>query len=61
MTVDITTSIEIERPESVVNEFAPHPSNVREWYANIQSVEWLSEPLNAELFSDKYRNGIPYG
>jgi len=44
MTVDITTSIEIERPRSVVSEFAPHPNNVPEWYANIQSVEWFRTP-----------------
>lgn len=61
MTVDILTSIEIERPGIAVSEFAPHPSNVPEWYANIQLVERLAEPLNAELFSDKCRNGIPDG
>ncbi len=43
MPVDITTSIEIARPRRVVSAFAADPTNVPRWYANIQSVEWVTE------------------
>ena len=45
MPVDVTTSIEIARPRQEVSAFAADPSNVPRWYANIKSVEWLTEPV----------------
>ena len=43
MPVGITTPIEIARPRRVVSAFAADPTNVPRWYANIQSVEWVTE------------------
>jgi hypothetical protein len=42
--VDVVTSIEIGRPRAEVAAFAGDPDNVSLWYANIRSVEWLSQP-----------------
>ncbi len=44
MIVDVTTRIVIDRPRSVVAEFAGDPSNARRWYENIKSVEWKTPP-----------------
>lgn len=44
MAVDVKTSIDIERPRSEVFEFAADPSNAPEWYVNIESVEWRTDP-----------------
>lgn len=42
MKVDVTTSIVIDRPRSKVAGFAIDPDNAPRWYANIESVEWLT-------------------
>ncbi len=47
MAVDITTEVLIERPCSVVAAFAGDPSNAPQWYVNIKSVEWQTEPVVA--------------
>ena len=44
MAVDVETVAEIERPRSVVAEFATDPDNVTRWYKNIKSVEWETAP-----------------
>jgi len=42
--VDVVTDIEIGRPRAEVSGYAADPSNAPEWYENITSVEWRSEP-----------------
>lgn len=44
MAVDVLTEIVIARPRQVVAEYAGNPANAPEWYVNIKSVEWQSEP-----------------
>src|SRR4051812_10462885 len=44
MPVDITTTIDIERPLELVAAFAADPDHVPDWYANIRSVQWRSAP-----------------
>jgi hypothetical protein len=44
MTVDVSTEIEIARPRAEVAAFAGDPANTIAWYANIDRVEWESEP-----------------
>jgi uncharacterized membrane protein len=45
MPVDVATETVIERPPGVVSAYACDPMNAPEWYANIKSVEWRSDPI----------------
>jgi uncharacterized protein YndB with AHSA1/START domain len=43
-TVDVLSEILIARPREMVAVFSVDPDNAPKWYANIESVEWRSEP-----------------
>ncbi len=45
MGVDVSTSIIIGRPRLEVSDFARDPNNAPEWYVNIESVGWVTEPV----------------
>jgi len=42
--VDVVTETVIGASPHRVAEYAADPGNAPEWYANIESVEWLTEP-----------------
>jgi hypothetical protein len=44
VTVDVVTETEIARPRAEVAAYACDPGNATAWYANIEHVEWRSEP-----------------
>lgn len=44
MVVDVLTAIVIDRPVREVAEYVGDPSNAPEWYANIESVRWRTQP-----------------
>lgn len=44
MAVAVLTEIVIDRPVRVVAEYVVDPSNAPEWYTNIESVQWQTEP-----------------
>jgi uncharacterized protein YndB with AHSA1/START domain len=45
MSVDVCTEVVIDRPCAEVAAFAADPARAPEWYVNIKSVEWKTEPL----------------
>jgi uncharacterized protein YndB with AHSA1/START domain len=44
MSVDVHTETTIDRPVQRVAEYVADPSNAPQWYANIESVRWLTDP-----------------
>jgi uncharacterized membrane protein len=44
MPVDVLTEATIGRPVGEVAAYAADPSNAPEWYRNIDTVEWRTEP-----------------
>ncbi len=44
MAVDVLTETVIERPREAVAAYAIDPNHAPEWYVNIKSVEWETEP-----------------
>jgi len=44
VSVDVTVEAVIERPVEEVAAYAGDPTHAPEWYANIKSVEWRTEP-----------------
>lgn len=44
MPVDVITDIVIDRPCDVVSSYVGDPGNAPEWYTNIRSVEWQTDP-----------------
>jgi uncharacterized membrane protein len=44
VSVDVTVETVIQRPIDTVAAYAADPSNAPKWYANIDSIEWLTEP-----------------
>ena len=44
MAVDVVTETVIERPCAAVATYAGDPTNAPQWYGNIRSVRWQTEP-----------------
>ncbi|GAA1535038.1 SRPBCC family protein [Kribbella lupini] len=44
MGVDVLTEVVIDRPLPVVAGYVADPTNAPEWYVNIDSVEWRTDP-----------------
>ncbi|MCD1267451.1 ATPase [Microbacterium sp. MEC084] len=48
MAVDVRVETVIARPVAEVAAYAADPSHAPEWYANIRSVEWRTDPVLVE-------------
>ena len=44
MSVDVSSSILINRSRAMVSDYAANPDHVPEWYVNIKAVEWKTRP-----------------
>src|SRR5262249_39166778 len=44
MAVDVTTEIGIDRPLAGVAAYAAEPCHAPDWYRNIESVRWITDP-----------------
>ncbi len=44
MPIDVSTSAVIGRPVAVVSSYAADPANAPDWYRNIQSATWQTDP-----------------
>ena len=44
MAVDVLTQTVIDRPRAQVATYAADPTHAPEWYENIDSVEWKTQP-----------------
>ena len=44
MKVDVVTTTTIRRPPDEVAAYAADPAHAPDWYANIESVEWETQP-----------------
>ena len=44
MSVDVSTSILINRSRETVSDYAANPDHAPEWYVNIKTVEWKTPP-----------------
>lgn len=44
MPIDVQTETTIDRPAGEVAAYAGDPDNAPEWYANIGSVQWRTDP-----------------
>ena len=45
MPVDVETTVDIQVPRDVVSAYAGDPDNAPDWYVNIRSVEWRTDPI----------------
>jgi uncharacterized membrane protein len=44
LTVDVSSAVTIDKPQSAVWAFASNPDRAPAWYANIKEVEWKTSP-----------------